>query len=453
MIRLNEARRLTMLMSTFIKNALSLLFAPLLGMHAVSVSALELTRFGPEKYSNDSLGQKDHNSSFFGVKGKANLHILLENDNGLTTAMARVKIVLNEQVVDLNGFKPDANKLVIPVKLVEDNSLQVQLSGNATTPITVRIKQEVDEKDIQLSITSRIHFNVNASNFERSRSFYRLLGFSDSTKYPPTNTLEVAQALGIDHKYVLQVELLFRSGFSGGFIDLIEWTTPRDISPPYPHLYHLGISRATILTTDLDADMGYLKSHDIEFLSQAVERSDGSRFAILKDPDGTYFELLETGEQSRKSLETVNVIGLREVNINVSDMERSHAFYQMLGFSGQVGELETGDANIAKAMGVESSYSYRGAFMRHHRDGSAVELTEWHAPRDNTPPFPVPINHLGIHRIAYSTDDLDGDVSKLKAQGVKFVSDPVPCCTGPDSKSTIVVFADPDGTFIELVGL
>ena len=44
-------------------------------------------------------------------------------------------------------------------------------------------------------------------------------------------------------------------------------------------------------------------------------------------------------------------------------------------------------------------------------------------------------------------------VDILKSQGVKFLSEVVPCCTGKaEDKMAIVHAIDPDGVFLELVG-
>ena len=56
-----------------------------------------------------------------------------------------------------------------------------------------------------------------------------------------------------------------------------------------------------------------------------------------------------------------------------------------------------------------------------------------------------------MHRMAFSTSDIAADVAALKAQGVEFVSEVTPCCSGPDSWGSIVAFYDPDGTIVELV--
>ena len=49
--------------------------------------------------------------------------------------------------------------------------------------------------------------------------------------------------------------------------------------------------------------------------------------------------------------------------------------------------------------------------------------------------------------------DLDRAVAILKGQGVKFLSEVAPCCSGTGEDEFGIVHAiDPDGVFLELVG-
>ena len=91
--------------------------------------------------------------------------------------------------------------------------------------------------------------------------------------------------------------------------------------------------------------------------------------------------------------------------------------------------------------------------IAHPGDGSGIELVQWIKHYDASPPYPLPINHYGINRLAYATSDLEADVAALKAQGVEFISPIAPCCSGPASTSDIIGFFDPNGTILELVGL
>jgi len=88
----------------------------------------------------------------------------------------------------------------------------------------------------------------------------------------------------------------------------------------------------------------------------------------------------------------------------------------------------------------------------HPADGSAIELVQWLQPSDPEGPYTLPINHIGVHRMNWATTDIEADVATLKARGVKFLTEIAPCCTGDTSTFGIVVFADPDGVYNQLMG-
>lgn len=151
-----------------------------------------------------------------------------------------------------------------------------------------------------MAISGMVHININCSDFDRSRAFYEVLGFKEFWAVPETNTPEVAAAVGMP-PYRVKGALL-RLGGEGVdapmTIDLLEWEEPRDEAPPYAHLYHYGLARIALATTDMDADMAKLKEAGAEFLSEPAAMPPGSgvnvRFVCFKDPDGTILELVET---------------------------------------------------------------------------------------------------------------------------------------------------------------
>ena len=123
----------------------------------------------------------------------------------------------------------------------------------------------------------------------------------------------------------------------------------------------------------------------------------------------------------------------------------------MLGF-GSTKKLATTDSiEVANAMGFTEPYEIDGAIVTHEVDGSTLEIVQWITPHDPERAYDIPVNHFGIHRMAFSTTDIVADVAALKAQGVEFVSPITPCCSGNDSSSSIIAFYDPDGTIVELV--
>ena len=148
-----------------------------------------------------------------------------------------------------------------------------------------------------MSVTGLVHINVNCSNFDRSLSFYELLGFQKLVDVPPNNTVEVAAAVGMRPYTVKGALLILTESKTPLVLDLLEWQDPSDHGPPYQHLYHLGIARIALATDDLDADVEYLKSNGVEFLSVPatvkLKDSPATRFVCFKDPDGTILELVQ----------------------------------------------------------------------------------------------------------------------------------------------------------------
>lgn len=367
------------------------------------------------------------------------------------------KVVLNGTALNI----PEAGGN-LDIALALEN--QIDISQANTNCLSLRITQLADAT---LHVLSRVHFNTNVSNFERSREFYGKLGFTTLSGFPDTNTQAMARAIGIQTPtsydgsqgdfaggYLLHGELIGPKGFAGGVIDLIEFTVPRNTEPPYASLNHLGMARAVMHTRNLDRDLAYLAQQGITVRSPAITRADGSRFAIFTDPDGTSYELLEepgAAAPPEEQSETTYITRLGAVNVNVSDFKRSSAWYRMLGYE-VTRELPNSEPlAVANAMGFAEPWQIQGAIVTHNRDGSTLELVQWDKPYNDAAPYALPVNHLGMHRMAFSTSDIAADVAALKAQGVEFVSPITPCCSGDDSWGAIVAFYDPDGTVLELV--
>jgi catechol 2,3-dioxygenase-like lactoylglutathione lyase family enzyme len=149
-----------------------------------------------------------------------------------------------------------------------------------------------------MNVSGLVHININCSDFERSRRFYEVLGFRVVWPVPPTNTPEVAAAVGMPPPYRVKGALMALDGTQHTVvIDLLEWQSPSDGAPPYPHLYHLGLARLALATSDMDADLATLETMDVEFVGPparvVVDGVPGGRFVCFKDPDGTVLELVE----------------------------------------------------------------------------------------------------------------------------------------------------------------
>jgi glyoxylase I family protein len=141
------------------------------------------------------------------------------------------------------------------------------------------------------------------------------------------------------------------------------------------------------------------------------------------------------------------VIGIFHLNINCSNLERSLAFYQMLGFKVVADMGEGSDATVAQGLGLRTG-RYRGVLMQVGAGERAtlLDLIQWHEPASSEKPYPG-LNHLGICRVALETPDVGKVYEQLKARGVEFLSEPKFLAGGV----AFVCCKDPDGTIVEFI--
>lgn len=405
------------------------------------------------RHHQGAVNAETDQKTFFGVPGAARL--IVTSDGRAASANIRLN---GETVASLGGFD-ETRQSEFPVTLQKDNRISVVVTGAPGSSVSVRVKQIAN---LEMHVQSRIHFNANVRDFAVSRAFYGKLGFETISGFPDTNTLGMAQAIGIKTPtsydgsqgasaggYLLHGELIGPDGFGGGIVDLIEFKIPRNDEPPYARINHLGMAKAAMYTTNIAADYEYMTRIGVRFIAPPTARSDGTLFAMFTDPDGIFYELREVDGADKES-ETTHIVRVDRLNINVSDFERSRAWYQMMGYDVTERLASTESIDVARATGFEEAYEIDGALLTHRGDDSTVELVQWIKPHDPERAYPIPVNHIGMHRTAFLTGDIKADVATLESQGVQFLSGITPCCSGEDSSSSIIAFYDPDGTIVEL---
>jgi catechol 2,3-dioxygenase-like lactoylglutathione lyase family enzyme len=141
------------------------------------------------------------------------------------------------------------------------------------------------------------------------------------------------------------------------------------------------------------------------------------------------------------------------VNIVVTDLERSVAFYtELLGFEVVKRVHMEGDwiEAIVGLKGVLANVVY----VRPPGGEPRLELVQYHAPAgsefaDNAIP-----NTTGLRHLAFNVDDMDAMYERLKADGVTFFGPPVivplSVVTHNSGHKKLCYFYDPDGVVLEL---
>ena len=147
------------------------------------------------------------------------------------------------------------------------------------------------------------------------------------------------------------------------------------------------------------------------------------------------------------------------VNINVSNLDRSVAFYEKLGFVPYLPGipylgLEEGapqrpiPPDAAKALGFSKGASGRACILQLGEDGGfpKIDLTELGDAGGGSPPLANA--DRGLVRLCLLSRDVGEAYERLSADGVEFLSPPQ---AGEGGMATLATCKDPDGTLIELL--
>lgn len=142
--------------------------------------------------------------------------------------------------------------------------------------------------------------------------------------------------------------------------------------------------------------------------------------------------------------------GIFHININVTNFERSLAFYQMLGFKVVADLKEGGNPQLDAGLKIPQGRGRAALLMLgDNPHATRIDLIEWKNPKTEGKPYPH-LYHTGVARVALKTKNLQQVYEDLKTKGVEFFSEPQELNFAV-GKSRFVCFTDPDGTILELI--
>ncbi|MQA95397.1 MAG: VOC family protein [Streptosporangiales bacterium] len=118
----------------------------------------------------------------------------------------------------------------------------------------------------------------------------------------------------------------------------------------------------------------------------------------------------------------MTILRLENVGIVVEDLKATIAFFVELGFELE-GEMRVEESWAARISGFDE-ISLDVAMMKTPDGHACLELMRFHTPAAvHTEPANAPANALGIRRILFSVQDIDGMVAGLRARGVELVGE------------------------------
>jgi catechol 2,3-dioxygenase-like lactoylglutathione lyase family enzyme len=145
-----------------------------------------------------------------------------------------------------------------------------------------------------------VNTNMNVADLERSREFYRLLGFTEAQDGTLRGSGPFAEAHGFDGPIAFEgVDVSLPGlpaplGDNQATLQLRQWKQPFDSSPPYsPPVNHLGIDRIALYVDDLNATIAEMNRLGFEQLGPIGGGADGPgsiAIVFFYDPDGIKVE-------------------------------------------------------------------------------------------------------------------------------------------------------------------
>jgi catechol 2,3-dioxygenase-like lactoylglutathione lyase family enzyme len=118
-----------------------------------------------------------------------------------------------------------------------------------------------------------------------------------------------------------------------------------------------------------------------------------------------------------------SIQALENVGIVVEDLAVVEAFFLELGLE-QVGETEVEGEWVDRVVGLEAVRCQIS--MLQTPDGRGrLELMRFHSPAAREGDESAPPNTLGIRRIAFSVDDVEAAVAKVRGRGLELLGEVV----------------------------
>jgi catechol 2,3-dioxygenase-like lactoylglutathione lyase family enzyme len=116
-----------------------------------------------------------------------------------------------------------------------------------------------------------------------------------------------------------------------------------------------------------------------------------------------------------------SIQALENVGIVVDDLAAVRAFFVDLGLE-QVGETEVAGESVDRVVGLED-VRCRICMLETPDGRGRLELMRFDSPAALPGDANAPPNTLGIRRIAFSVDDIDGAVDRLRDRGLSLLGE------------------------------
>ncbi len=119
----------------------TLFLAPLtflLVLPSIALGAVEITNVGPLTYIRDSGKPTVYTAGFPGVAGAGVLHV---QNSGVSSAVIRLN---GTEVLSPSAFNQQVQQLAVPVTMIQQNSIEIELRSKLGSSLSVRVTQTLE---------------------------------------------------------------------------------------------------------------------------------------------------------------------------------------------------------------------------------------------------------------------------------------------------------------------
>jgi extradiol dioxygenase family protein len=170
-------------------------------------------------------------------------------------------------------------------------------------------------------------------------------------------------------------------------------------------------------------------------------------FVFIKDPEDNYVEFISGPRLGQMS----GFGGSRWVGVSVTDLERSMAFYQSVGFDTiVVRPHESFSGNIDDISGAALT-EVRSSLLANSNGLGMVELSEFRRPRGRSIPFNMIWGDYGLFEICIECEDIHDTADMCRRNKMDFLHKPSLALEAGDIEMWFMYVYDPDGIPLEIV--
>lgn len=245
---------------------------------------------------------------------------------------------------------------------------------------------------------------------------------------------------------------------AGGIVvELVEMSLPRPRPIRKIKRYgDIGVNKITLAVSDVGKFYGDYQGR-ITFLSEPRSTQlpgwGGGKgeytFVYGRDPEGNLLEFVsDPAAQMREAFS-----GVRWLGVAVTELERSVAFYQSVGFDTIVVKPHEAFSGLVDEAAGAKETTVRSCLLANSRGGGMLEVYESMKPRGRSMPFNTMWGDFGYFEVCIETDDFHGTAQETREKGMDHLHAPAIAFDMEDRQFWFEYVQDPDGIVVEIIGV